>query len=178
MSERTLLKLAVKSKITLTLIILLLQIILNLKYSNDIVNTVDYSKYIMGKSKSLKIMYQNLGHGKASRKLTEIECILDEEHPHVLFIGESKCCDKVKDKLLNTHGYITEDTGGRLFALIDRSVRYKRLGHLDTVNSPGLWLEVGTKSKCIIGGYYREWQIIGQPNSKSIGEQRKICNKM
>ena len=93
MSERTFLKLAVKSKITLTLIIHLLQIFLNLNYSNDIVNTVEYSKYIMGKSKSLKIMYQNLGHGKASRKLTEIECILDEEHPHVLFIGESRCCD-------------------------------------------------------------------------------------
>ena len=130
MSERTLNKLVVKSNTYLTAIIFLIQIILNLFHNNlhtyndiELFNSVNSIAYSMGKSKSLKIMYQNLGHGRAKRKLTEIECILDEEHPHILFIGESKCCDHVKDTLLNTHGYVTEDTGGRLFALIDRSVK-------------------------------------------------------
>ena len=149
------------------------------KYSSYCnVNTLNHCNHIsMGKSKSIRLMYLNIGHGNARRKLSQIEEILDSDHPHVLFIAEAKCCDTVKNVLLNVHNYVVEDTGGRLFACVDKSVKYRRLDHFNTKNSPSLWLEVGTSTTFIVGGYYREWRIIGDQSSGSIPAQRARFNK-
>ena len=134
-------------------------------------NTVEYCNTVntcMGR-RIFRTLFQNLGHGSSRNKLTQIEHLLQIHRPHVLYIGESRVDKNVKNLLQNVHKYNVEDLGpnGRLWAIIDKSVSYERLKEYEDPNISAIWLKIGTKEHFISCGYYREWKLLHDPNSKS-----------
>ena len=124
-------------------------------------------------------MYQNTGLGKISNKITQLEILLSYRRPDILFIAESTIDDQTIKLLENVHGYDVEyiSEEARLWAAIKKGCVYSRMKDLEVDGLPLIWLKVGTKTKYYVGGFYREWQKLGQAGSLKVREQKLRFNK-
>ena len=127
----------------------------------------------MGRKRSLVMYYQNLGHGFARNKLTQIEVILQFRKPEILMVAESLIDAQTAKYLTNTHNYHIECTGGRLWAAIKKGCKYTRRKDLEVPGMPLIWLHVGTSFKYFAVGFYREFQRMGVEGSLRLPEQRR-----
>ena len=127
---------------------------------NKVESTVELSKRTNMGRRVFRQLYQNLGHGSVRNKLTQIEHLLELHKPHILYIAESRIDKKVKDILTNVHGYSVETLGNqsRIWAIINKSVKYERLTQFERNDMSAIWFKIGTSEKFISGGYYREWR--------------------
>ena len=141
-------------------------------------NTVTYCNFAkfdcitMGRKRSLKIYYQNLGLGRVKNKLTQVETILQFHSPDILFIAESTIDTQTVKYLTNSHNYNIETMGGRLWAAIRKGCNYTRRKDLEVPGMPLIWLHVGNNTKYFVGGFYREFQRCGVPGSLRLQEQK------
>ena len=87
-----------------------------------------YSANGTGKDR-LRVVYQNGGNYKHSFELiTEIETLLNNTRPHVLYMAENRMDDRTKDRLENRHGFKVETLGEneRVWAAVKTTVPYVR----------------------------------------------------
>ena len=150
--------------------------------SENKVLTVEQCKLIcrdMGRNKSFTVLYQNTGLGKISNKITQLEILLSYRRPDILFIAESTIDDQTIKLLENVHGYDVEyiSEEARIWAAIKKGCVYSRMKDLEVDGLPLIWLKVGTKAKYYVGGFYREWQKLGEVGSLKVREQKLRFNK-
>ena len=101
---------------------------------------------------NLKIVFQNGGNKTHTYDMIEnIETMLDQTRPHVLFMCENRMDEKTFCRLTNRHGFSVEEMGPpesrpkeRIWAAIKSTVPYTRLRECEERGLASLWLQFGT----------------------------------
>ena len=134
-----------------------------------------------GKSR-LKILYQNGGNViHTYSMIEEIETMLDNVRPHVLYMCENRMDDETRSRLTNQHGFSVEELGHgeRIWAAVKGTVPYKRKTEYEIPGVCALWLEFGTgASRYIVVGAYREHTRVGVKGARAWTQQRSRWQKL
>ena len=119
----------------------------------------------------LKVYHWNKGHGWWENKLEEIETLVAEKVPDLIFISEANLRQEIRDEMKCIDGYTTvypktatNHKYSRLILLIREEISYKLLDNLMNATEPSIWVRVNInkrRSVCI-GGCYREHRLLLQ----------------
>ena len=149
-------------------------------------------KMINGNGKScqvLKIFHWNKGHGWWENKVDEIEILIHEKVPDMLFISEANLRSGISDKIKSFEGYITEHPKtslnlgySRLVLLIHSNIDYRILNNYMSDSEASIWVKIIIEGRrpIVVGGNYREHKFLlqQQPNvSGSPALQQKRWSK-
>ena len=125
----------------------------------------------------LRVVYQNGGNYKYSFEIiSQIETIMQNTRPHVLFMSENRMDTGTRERLENRHGFTVETLGEneRIWAAIRTTVPYKRRRDCEEKGVCALWLEFGTGSqKFVFIGAYREFCRLGGGKTSRVVEMQK-----
>ena len=131
---------------------------------------------------NIKIIHWNIGSKLWGNKMIEIECLLQEQKPQLCFISEANIWGNVELDDCQIMGYnlvlpsTMEHLGYARIALLvrdDFEVEIMRENMDKEIST--IWVKIGTtrKNSYIVGGIYRELQILGQDNNAATWLEKK-----
>ena len=148
-----------------------------------------YAKYTYGNKKpsGIRIFHLNKGNSHLKNKISEIENIIANHHPHVLGLSEGNFYQhqnldsvQIKNyKLINAKSVNNPVLKvSRICVYLHNSLVGKVCQDLMDDEISSIWIEVGLphKRKIIIGNVYREWGLMGQDDpavSRDLSAQRE-----
>ena len=125
-----------------------------------------------GVKQTLKIAHWNAGPGWWEHKKVEIESLLLESEPDMLFISEANLRADTSMELREVQGYYLVTPNTELYMNYSRIVLLAREGVILTIlnecmsnNIPEIWVKVSTRGRkpIVVGGVYREFHHLLQP---------------
>ena len=115
-------------------------------------------------------MHWNAGGRLWQNKILEVEALLHEKRPQICFISEANLWVDVPQEEVEIEGYkmhlpstMSSQNHARIIVLVrnDLNVHIMR-DHMD-LDTAAIWLRIGSsKNALIIGGVYRQHQILGE----------------
>ena len=147
-----------------------------------------YARYTYGNrsNKGIKLSHWNAGSAHLENKVSEIENLISDFHPHLIGISEanlhkSHYRDNCK---IADYELITSLTMNNETLQISRVVVYKHISLVAKVREDlmsdrfsSIWLEVGFpgRSKILVCNLYREWQYMGQADQSSLDISEQLA---
>ena len=127
-----------------------------------------------GRSNIIKIIHWNAGGRKWENKLVEVEALLQEKNPEICFISEANLWADLPTEDRNIEGYnlllpntMSSLLHARIVLLVRTDVKVHILReHMDQ-DTAAIWLKIGDtkRNSLIIGGLYRQHQLLGQSSN-------------
>ena len=120
----------------------------------------------------IKVAYWNIGNGLWENKRTEIELLILEKSPDILFIAEAYIGESLQDHERHIEGYKLHYPGTlskhhytRLVLLVKNELNVTVRNDLMHEDVAAIWVSIrnGNKKSMIIGGVYREHRLLCQP---------------
>ena len=129
----------------------------------------------------IKVFHWNIGPGWWENKIVEVEGLIEENHPDLLFISEANLRNEISDEIKSLEGYnlilpMTAENHGysRLILLIREEIDYKVMESFMSNEGIVIWVKVAARGRrpIYIGGAYREHQLLLQPQPNNTGTPR------
>ena len=140
-----------------------------------------YAKYTYGNksNRGIKLSHWNAGSAHLENKISEIENLICDFHPHLIGISEANLhrSHYLGNCRIADYELITSLTMDNEALQISRVVVYKHISLVAKVREDlmsdrfsSIWLEVGFpgRSKILVCNLYREWQYLGQVDHSSL----------
>ena len=138
-----------------------------------------------GVKSTLKLMHWNAGHSCWETKRIEVEALILETKPDMLFISEANLRYETPACQKDIQGYyiVTPNTEismgySRIILLVREGVQLTILNNCMDDNIPAIWVKLTSKGKkpLTIGGIYREFHHLLQP-LPNLTDDRATPNK-
>ena len=123
------------------------------------------------KSPRIKIMHWNAGSKKWDNKRTQIESLLVEKSPELLFISEANLWDDlspedryIKDYEIHYPNTMDNLSHSRLILLAKPNLNLQIMTEKVNKEAAMIWCKIGStkKASVVIGGLYRQHLLLGQ----------------
>ena len=152
--------------------------IISAKKRNKLIKSVNGNRI-----NSLKVVHWNVGSKLWCNKLIEIEALLISEKPHLCFISEANLWSDVdeEDRQIPGHKLILPNTmvtlgHARIVLIVRDDVTAHKLDEFMNNDIATVWVRIGggRNNSLVIGGVYREHQILGISNRDASWQERKL----
>ena len=119
----------------------------------------------------LKISHWNLGARQWHRKIEDIEALIQDKDPDMLFISEANLMRETTPEERHINGYVQvlpnsmEARGyARIVLLVRENIEFKILENFMPLGSAAIWVSIGRPGRkpLRVGGYYREHTLLRQ----------------
>ena len=140
-----------------------------------------FARYTYGNrtNKGMKLTHWNAGNAHLENKITDIESLIVDHHPHILGISEANLFKDhcIANCMLEDYELITCNTMNNHSLGVSRVVVYKHTSVVAKVRQDlmsdkfsSIWLEVGFpgKTRFLLCNLYRDWQYLGQTDHSSL----------
>ena len=108
-------------------------------------------------------------------KLEHIKHILSKNNLDILGISEANLPINIPEYVYQIDGYKVQKSGGqyaRVITYSKLSLDCKLISNITDGNTACVWLEAGkTRSKWLVGNYYREHTLLGEPTTRQWNKQ-------
>ena len=131
----------------------------------------------------LKITHWNLGAKFWLRKRIDIEALILEKDPDILFISEANLMEETPDEQRHIRGYkmVLSNTMemrkyARIVLLIKEDIEFKLLPQFMFTGSASIWIQIGRPGRkpLRIGGMYREQSLLRQNEDPNKSDDPKL----
>ena len=151
--------------------------------SNKLMNRLQRSKNGNGGGGGLKLAHWNAGARHWQRKILELELLVQETDPDLVFISEANLYNTVPDWRRQIQGYKLICPGSlatagyaRLILLVKDAIDCQLLNKFMEDDLATIWVRVGRKSSkpLHIGGVYRQHKL---PNQGDMSREVLLMNQ-
>ena len=130
----------------------------------------------------IKIIHWNVGGRLWCNKTEDVEALILQEKPHLLFISEANLWDSIEDEDRQIAGYslILPNTmqslgHARIVLLVRNDIHVSKINEYMDTETASIWVRIGQgkDNSIVVGGYYREHNQLGQQHLDATWMERR-----